>query len=96
MSEVEITCINKDKGNHTNPHEGITHYKWYSHTNQKREKSSRMEMVRYIENGNRAYVSHGSSKAYCYVRTGSSSKKFLQTYADRQYTNNLLALPECE
>lgn len=96
MSEVEITCINKDGGNHENPHEGITHYGWHSYINNKSDRATREAMVKYIEDGNNAYVSNGSSKVYCYINKSSYGRKFLQTKADGVYTNNLLSLQECK
>ena len=53
-------------------------------------------MVRWIEEGNRAYVEDVSrDRAYCYVRTSPHGTKFLQTFSDGNFTNNLLSLPEC-
>jgi len=93
MNEVQITAIRKSGGSHNNPHEAISDFKWVSHTNGKSGISTRLDMVSYIENGDHAYVSSGSNRAYCYVRSNGRIK-FLQTAADGQYTNNLLSLPE--
>lgn len=93
--EVKIKCVNKDGGNHDNPHEAITHYGWVK-SNGESGKSTRAVMVKYIDDGNHAYVTDSyGHKAYCYVRTSSKGTKFLQTYSDGSYTNNLLHLPEC-
>ncbi|MDX9739267.1 MAG: DUF3892 domain-containing protein [Candidatus Dojkabacteria bacterium] len=95
MSEVEIVCINKDNGNHNNPHEGITHYGWKNSVG-KTVRSTRDQMLKYLDDGNHAYViSNHDTKAYCYIRTSTTGNRFLQTYADSQYTNNLLSLNEC-
>lgn len=94
MSEVRITCINKDNGNHENPHEAITHFGWYNHANGKRGRSSRTDMVSYVEGGNRAFVDNGQ-KAYCIVKTSRNGNKYLQTVADGRESNNLLELSEC-
>jgi hypothetical protein len=56
MAEVRITCINKDGGNHNNPHEGITHYGWVNYSNNQTGRSPRDAMVDYSESGNNAYV----------------------------------------
>jgi hypothetical protein len=54
-------------------------------------------MVKFIEqDGGKAYVKdERGNLAYLYVRTSQSNNKFVQTYADSRYTNNLLNLPEC-
>lgn len=94
---VRITCINKDSGNHENPHEAISHYGWINESTNKPGKNDRLSMVKWVEKeGNDAYVKDTiGNKAYCYVRTSSKGTKFLQTYSDNKYTNNLLSLPEC-
>lgn len=95
MAQVKITCIKKDSGNHNNPHEGITDYGWIN-SNEKTGQSTRSAMVKWIEDGNRAYVTDTyGNKAYCAIRTSPSGNKFLQTYSDGNYNNNLLSLPEC-
>lgn len=95
---VRIVCINKDGGNHYDPHEAISHYGWLDESKNERGKSTREVMVDYIENKNgQAYVIDSSArKVYCYVRKSSNGIKFLQTYSDNRYTNNLLELPECK
>lgn len=94
---VRITCINKSGGYHENPHEAISKYGWENETTGEAGKSNRQQMVDFLENKNgEAYVKDSSgSTAYCYVRTSSNGNKFLQTYSDGQYTNNLLSLSEC-
>jgi hypothetical protein len=94
--EIRITCINKDQGNHTNEHEGITHYGWLV-PNGNSGKFNRTQMVDWLDKKNKAYVQSGLKKAYCYVRTNpKDSVKFVQTYADSTYSDNLLSLPECK
>lgn len=96
MAEVRITCIKKDGGNHLNRHEGITSYGWGNPANGKSGESNRSAMVKWIEDGNRAYVQDAyGNKVYCDVRKSASGNKFLQTEADGKYTDNLLSLPEC-
>lgn len=92
---VRVTCVNKDNGNHDNPHEAISHYGWINESTNTSGKSDRASMVRYIEKGNSAYVSNGYDEAYCYVRVSPAGNKFLQTKADGQWSNNLTKLPEC-
>lgn len=96
MSEVRITCINKDGGNHNNPHEAIENYGWQNPGTGSSGISQRYQMVEWLENGNHAYVQDANhNKAYCKVRVSAHGNKFLQTIADGQFTNNLLNLPEC-
>lgn len=96
MTQIRIVCINKDGGNHFNPHEGITHYGWLNPANNKSDKADRATMVSWLEKpGNYAYVEDQfGNKAYCKVMQGNGNK-FLQTVADGTPTNNLLRLPEC-
>lgn len=92
---VRITSIKKDGGNHSNSHEGITDYRWLNPENGNVGESSRAAIVEWLEKGNLAYVQDRmNNKAYCYVRSINNGSKFLQTVADRTYTDNLLSLPE--
>lgn len=93
MAEIQVIAIRKDNGNHSNPNEAITDFKWVNHANNKTGESTRIAMVGYIEDGNKAYVSNGVGRAYCYVRDNGNIK-FLQTASDGYYNNNLLSLPE--
>jgi len=95
MAEVRITCINKDGGNHSNPHEAISDYGWTNFEG-KKGISDRPTMVKWIEDGNTAYVEDKfGNRAYCGVRKSVAGNKFLQTFADTTYTDNLLNLLEC-
>jgi len=92
---VKITCINKDNGDHYDPHQAITHLGWIDESTGKTGKSTRLEIVDFIEKGNSAYVedSYGN-RAYLVVRVRGNNK-YVQTQADGKLTNNLLELPEC-
>lgn len=93
---VRITCIKKDGGNHANPHEGITAYGWINPETGVTGQSSRSEMVSWLEKGNIAYVQDRmGNQAHCYIRQINTGSKFLQTVADKTYTDNLLNLLEC-
>lgn len=96
MAEVrKIICINKAGGNHFNPHEAISHYGWIDSKGNK-GRSERIPMVNWVENGNTAYVQDKlGNKAHCGVRKSAAGNKFLQTFADNTYTDNLLNLSEC-
>lgn len=95
MAEIEITGIRKDNGNHTNPHESVTHYRWVQYGTNKGDITPRMTMVGWLEDGIDAYVERVKPRAYCFVNTSGSGTKFLQTRPDATPENNLLKLEEC-
>ena len=87
MADVQVRCINKVPRN--NPHEGITHlggdgWKW-----------TRQQVIISIE--------EKTSTFYTFVRGNRGNigvvqgpnGKYLRTYADGKWNDNLLALPEC-
>jgi Protein of unknown function (DUF3892) len=94
---VRITCISKDAGNHQNPHEGITHVGWVNEQTHATGNSTRAAMIKYIEiDHGQAYVKDAHGRiAYVGVVTPLGRSKYLRTYADRVWTDNLLSLPEC-
>ena len=95
---VKIVCINKDNGNHYNPHEAIEKLGWVNETTGQSGTATLQQMVDYLEKGNYAYVVgkyNSSLKAYLYVNKR-DSKKFVQTYADGKWSDNLLQLSECK
>jgi len=94
MAEIQITGIKKDNGNHYNPHEAVTDYAWTNHSTGNRGLVSRAGAVKWIEEGNKAYVQRVQPRAYCYVNKSVSGTKFLQTFSDTTPSNNLLNLPE--
>ena len=93
---VKIICINKDNGDHYDPHEAITYLGWINEPISKTGKSTRLEMVKFIKEGNRAYVKdvYGNT-VFLIVRVSRSGNEYVQTTADGKLTNNLLELPEC-
>jgi len=95
---VRITCINKDNGNHDNPHEAIEKFGWLNESTGERDICTRLAMVEFIEkkNGVAYVVDRYGNKAYLYVRTSVKGNKYVQTIADNKYSDNLLALPECK
>ena len=97
---VEIVCIEKDNGNHYNKHEAIKTYGWWDVDDKKVVKTARNTMVTWIEEDkdkHMAFVTdkNNGNKAYCYVRKNNYGTKFLQTYADGDWKDNLLYLGEC-
>lgn len=89
MADVRVTCINKTPRDDT--HHGITHlggtgWKW-----------TRQQVIDSINSrSNTFYTFEGGKRADVAVVKGTPlSGDYLQTHADGQWTNNLLALPEC-
>ena len=94
---VRITCINKDNGNHENPHEAIINLGWVNEKTGASGKTSRVGMYNWIkEKGGQAYVS-GPNGSVSTLGTAVTSKgtKYVRTYANGVWNDNLLSLPEC-
>ncbi len=93
---VRIIGIRKDNGNHYNPHEGITDYQWINEQTRATGISSRAEMIHFFEvDRGQAYVKDQfGNVAWVGVQTSAWGTKYLRTYADSKWTNNLLSLPE--
>ncbi|MGN6604525.1 MAG: DUF3892 domain-containing protein [Ginsengibacter sp.] len=87
MADAQVTCINKI--NRNSSHEGITHlggngWKW-----------TRSEVINSIESGtNTFYTMVYGRRANVGVVNGPNGK-YVRTYADGQWNDNLLALDEC-
>lgn len=87
MADVRVTCINKQPRN--DPHEGITHlggagWKW-----------PRADVIQSIENGTNTFYTQGSNGRVNIGVVDGPNGKYVRTYANGQWTDNLLALPEC-
>lgn len=97
MATVRITCINKDNGNHENPHVAISHLGWTNEETGKKGTSTRVQMYDFIKAGNFAYVSDpkDGSKAYLEARTTLFGTKYVRTKPDDTRRDNLLSLREC-
>jgi hypothetical protein len=87
MADVQLKCINKVPRN--NPYEGITHlggdrWKW-----------TRQQVINAIEEKtNTLYTLVRGNRGNIGVVQG-PNRKYLRTYADGKWNDNLLALPEC-
>lgn len=87
MADVQVTCINKQPRENT--YEGITHlggagWRW-----------TKNEVVNSIEAGtNTFYTLVSGNRGNIGVVNGPNGK-YLRTYADGRYNDNLLSLPEC-
>ncbi|RFM35137.1 DUF3892 domain-containing protein [Chitinophaga silvisoli] len=87
MADALVTCINKNPRDNT--HEGITHlggYKW---------KWTRSEVIKSIEEGTNTFYTFVKGKRADIGVVKGTYGKYLRTYADGQWNDNLLALPEC-
>lgn len=93
---VRVTCINKDGGNHDNPHVAIAFLGWTNPSDGKSGKSSRIEMHKWVKEGGQAYVQDAyGNKAYLVAKVSTNGNPYVQTVADGTPTDNLLRLPEC-
>jgi Protein of unknown function (DUF3892) len=87
MADARVTCINKVPRD--DPHDGITHlggtnWRW-----------TRQEVIASIEDGSNTFFTFvNNRRAEVRVVTGPNGK-YVRTYADGVYNDNLLALPEC-
>ncbi|MGE0119568.1 MAG: DUF3892 domain-containing protein [Dongiaceae bacterium] len=88
MADVQVLCINKIPRD--DPHHGITHlggngWKW-----------TRQQVIESIKNGSNTFFTYVSNKrADVKVRRSAQGNEYVQTQADGQWNNNLLALYEC-
>lgn len=87
MADARVTCIRKQP--HSNPYEGITHLGGPGWTWTKEQVISSIE-----EKTNTFFTLVNGKRADIGVVNGPSGK-YLRTYADRVWNDNLLALPEC-
>lgn len=94
MADYRIDCINKPDRN--SAHDHITHVGGPKPDGSGRWKDTVPNVVGLIEaKTHRFYTNENGAVAWVGVNTSSSGRKFLQTYADGVWTNNLLALKEC-
>jgi len=87
MADVQVTCINKQPRNNT--HEGITHlggsgWKW-----------TRSEVIQSIRGKTNTFFTRVNGKRADIGVVDGQNGPYLRTYADGQWNDNLLALPEC-
>lgn len=94
---IRITCINKAQGYHQDPHVAISELGWMNEATGETGKSSRLVIYDWLKNkGGVAYVTDRfGNKAYLYPRENAYGTQYVQTIADRVWTDNLLSLPEC-
>jgi len=94
---VRITCVSKPSGDNENPHEAISMLGWTNEETGAKGTSTRLEIYDFIKNkgGNAYVIDRRGNKAYVDARENAHGTKFVQTYADKVWTDNLLALPGC-
>jgi hypothetical protein len=94
---IRITCINKAGGYHADPHSAIESLGWVNEQTGDSGKSTRLEVYEWIKNknGRACVVDSRGNRADVGARENSNGTKYVQTYADKVWTNNLLSLPEC-
>jgi len=95
---IRVTCINKSSGYHADPHHAISDLGWVNEQTGATGKSTRLAVYDWIsrEQGV-AYVQDSrGNRATVGTREHANGTKYLQTYADKVWTDNLLALPECK
>jgi len=94
---IRITCIKKSGGRHFDPHHAISELGWINEQTRETGTNSRLEVYDWIKNQNGvAYVRDSrGNQARVGTREHANGVKFVQTHADRVWTDNLLALPEC-
>jgi hypothetical protein len=75
-------------------HEHITSYRWKNDGTGKEGISSKPTMVEWLDsNKGKAFCGTGSQRVAVAVERPVGTEPYLRTYADRIWTNNLLALP---
>lgn len=94
---VRVTCITKSGGYHENPHAAISALGWVNEDTGATGSSTRLVMYDWIKDkGGYAYVRDArGNEAKVGTAETASGTKYVRTYADRVWTDNLLALPEC-
>jgi hypothetical protein len=90
---IRITAIRLSGGT---THQHIVRLWWTNPSTNETGDNSRAEIVSWIENKNgKAYVEDArGNRADVGVVTPSYGEKYLRTYADKVWTDNLLALPK--
>ena len=89
-----VTCIIKEHGNHYDKHHAISHLGFTDNTGN--YSTTRLEMYEFIKAGGKAYVrDRFGNTVYIGTDISTLGTKFVKTYADGKWTDNLLALVEC-
>lgn len=87
MADAQVTCINKQPRDST--HEGITHlggsgWRW-----------TRQQVIDSIEAKTNTFYTYVAGNRGSIGVVNGPNGKYLRTYADGKWNDNLLSLPEC-
>lgn len=90
---IRITHVRFADGVRDHPH--ISAVKWVDLQSGETNSSTKAVIVDWIDNKNgKAYVGTGASQVQVGTVHPSGAAAYLRTYADGQWTNNLVSLPE--
>ena len=90
---IEITHIRF--GSTTKTHQTISELRWKNLSDGDTGSSTKATLVDWVDNKNgTAYVGSGTQRVNVGTVHPASDAAYLRTYADSQWTNNLLALSE--
>lgn len=93
---IRITCINKSGGYHADPHHSISDLNWTNEQTGDTGRSTRLQVYDWIKNQKGvAFVRDDYGNAAQVGAREHTNGTHVQTYADKVWTDNLLALPEC-
>lgn len=94
MADYRIDCITKPDRNST--HEHITHVGGPNPDGNGRWRDTVPNVIGFIEaKTHRFYTNENGSSVLVGVRTSAAGRKYIQTYANGVWRDNLLALKEC-
>ena len=88
---IEITHVRFDGYQKT--HEAIVRYKWRSLQDGSIGENDKPTLVTWVDKDGVAYVGSGAAQVRVGAVHPSNARPYLRTYADNQWTNNLVALP---
>jgi len=94
---IRIICVSKPSGNNRDPHDAISVLGWENEATGQRSRITRDELYNWIklEKGVAYVIDGGGNKAFVGTRENIYGTRYVQTYADGKWTDNLLALPNC-
>jgi hypothetical protein len=95
MADYQIDCVNKPDRN--SQHDAITHVGGPNPNGPGRWKDTAQNVVRMIEAKTHRFFTRDTNGhvAWVGVNTSAAGNKYLQTFADGVWNNNLLAQREC-
>lgn len=88
MTDIRVTCVTKP--DRTSPHEHITHL------GGRNGYWAVQDVISSIQNGTNTFYTYEGGKRADIGVNERNGRKFVQTYADGYWTNNLLALDMCQ